>query len=67
MPCFLENFVSSFGLKFAYRFVLSRDIRANSILLDDKYEVRIGSLGDARIQDSETHSSILSRMFGFSR
>nr|APU94882.1 leucine-rich repeat receptor-like protein kinase [Pohlia nutans] len=46
--------------------IIHRDIRANSILLDDKYEVRIGSLGDARIQDSETHSSILSRMFGFS-
>lgn len=46
--------------------IIHRDIRASSILLDDKYEVRIGSLGDARIQDSDTHSNILSRMFGFS-
>lgn len=47
--------------------MLFRDVRASSILLDDKYEVRIGSLSDSRTQDSESHSSILSRMFGFSR
>ncbi|XP_024377274.1 uncharacterized protein [Physcomitrium patens] len=46
--------------------IIHRDVRASSILLDDKYEVRIGSLSDSRTQDSESHSSILSRMFGFS-
>ncbi|KAG0594689.1 hypothetical protein M758_UG100000 [Ceratodon purpureus] len=46
--------------------IIHRDVRASSILLDDKYEVRIGSLGDARIQDSDSHPNILSRMFGFS-
>ena len=47
--------------------VFFRDVKASSILLDDKYEVRVGSLSDARIQDSDSHPNILSRMFGLSR
>lgn len=42
--------------------IFHSDVRASSILLDDKYEVRLGSLSNCRIQDSR----ILARMFGFS-
>jgi len=47
--------------------IVHRDIRASSILLDDKYEVRIASFSEARIQDGDhSHSNIITRFLGFS-
>ncbi|XP_061363593.1 probable LRR receptor-like serine/threonine-protein kinase At2g16250 [Gastrolobium bilobum] len=39
-----------------------RDIQASSILLDDKYEVRLGSLSEACPQDVDTHQSKITRL-----
>ncbi|CAM6041593.1 unnamed protein product [Sphagnum compactum] len=45
--------------------IVHRDIRASSILLDDKYEVRIASFSEARIQDGDhSHSNIITRFLG---
>ncbi|KAH7296262.1 hypothetical protein KP509_26G016200 [Ceratopteris richardii] len=44
-----------------------RDIQASSILLDDKYEVRIGSLSEACIATGDTHQRTFSRMLRKSR
>ncbi|XP_050212637.1 probable LRR receptor-like serine/threonine-protein kinase At2g16250 [Mercurialis annua] len=41
--------------------VVHRDIQASSILLDDKFEVRIGSLSEARVQEGESHHSKITR------
>jgi len=38
-----------------------RDIQASSILLDDKYEVRLGSLSEACAQEGEIHQSKITR------
>ncbi|CAA7387879.1 unnamed protein product [Spirodela intermedia] len=38
-----------------------RDIRASSILLDDKFEVRVGSLSEVCHQEGDAHQNILSR------
>ncbi|MED6204343.1 hypothetical protein PIB30_008158 [Stylosanthes scabra] len=38
-----------------------RDIQASSILLDDKYEVRLGSLSEVCVQEGDTHQSKISR------
>ncbi|KAI9121482.1 hypothetical protein K1719_008515 [Acacia pycnantha] len=39
-----------------------RDIQASSILLDDKYEVRLGSLSEACTQEGDTHQRRISRL-----
>ncbi|XP_027355737.1 probable LRR receptor-like serine/threonine-protein kinase At2g16250 [Abrus precatorius] len=41
--------------------IVHRDIQASSILLDDKYEVRLGSLSEACIQEGDTHQSKITR------
>lgn len=38
-----------------------RDIQASSILLDDKYEVRLGSLSEACAQEGDSHQSKITR------
>lgn len=38
-----------------------RDIQASSILLDDKYEVRLGSLSEACPQEGDSHQSKITR------
>ncbi|KAI3674457.1 hypothetical protein L2E82_52282 [Cichorium intybus] len=42
--------------------LVHRDIQASSILLDDKYEVRLGSLSKACIQKDNNHSNKLIRL-----
>ena len=39
-----------------------RDVQASSILLDDKFEVRLGSLSDACVAMGESHLGVLSRI-----
>ncbi|KVH93247.1 probable LRR receptor-like serine/threonine-protein kinase At2g16250 [Cynara cardunculus var. scolymus] len=42
--------------------LVHRDVQASSILLDDKYEVRLGSLTEACIQDTDSHSNKITRL-----
>ncbi|PKA49699.1 putative LRR receptor-like serine/threonine-protein kinase [Apostasia shenzhenica] len=44
-----------------------RDIRASSILLDDKFEVRLGSLSHVCTQDEDNHQNIISRFLRLSQ
>nr|TKS07328.1 putative LRR receptor-like serine/threonine-protein kinase [Populus alba] len=37
------------------------DVQASSILLDDKFEVRLGSLSRVRVQEGDLHQSVLTR------
>lgn len=47
--------------------IVHRDVKASSILLDDKFEVRLGSLSDARVQDGDSHPSRITRLLGLSQ
>nr|APU94884.1 leucine-rich repeat receptor-like protein kinase [Pohlia nutans] len=47
--------------------IVHRDVKASSILLDDKFEVRLGSLSDARVQDGDPHPSRITRLLGLSQ
>ncbi|GMH02763.1 hypothetical protein Nepgr_004602 [Nepenthes gracilis] len=38
-----------------------RDVQASSILLDDKFEVRLGSLSEVCVQEGDTHQSVITR------
>ncbi|THU45432.1 hypothetical protein C4D60_Mb02t17880 [Musa balbisiana] len=40
-----------------------RDIEASSILLDDKYEVRLGSLNEVCVQQIDVRQNVLTRIF----
>ncbi|XP_057423027.1 probable LRR receptor-like serine/threonine-protein kinase At2g16250 [Lotus japonicus] len=42
--------------------LVHRDVQASSILLDDKYEVRLGSLSEITAQE-DLHQSVISRVF----
>ncbi|KAJ0582894.1 putative protein kinase RLK-Pelle-LRR-XIV family [Helianthus annuus] len=42
--------------------LVHRDVQASSILLDDKYEVRLGSLSEVCIQEGESHSNRFTRL-----
>ncbi|WOK97078.1 putative LRR receptor-like serine/threonine-protein kinase [Canna indica] len=42
--------------------LVHRDIEAGSILLDDKYEVRLGSLGEVCAQQFDVHQNVLTRI-----
>ncbi|XP_052194350.1 probable LRR receptor-like serine/threonine-protein kinase At2g16250 [Diospyros lotus] len=39
-----------------------RDVQASSILLDDKFEVRLGSLSEVCVQEGDTHQSMITRL-----
>ncbi|KAF2324576.1 hypothetical protein GH714_015394 [Hevea brasiliensis] len=41
--------------------LVHRDIQASSIFLDDKFEVRLGSLSEVRIQGADSHHKVLTR------
>lgn len=41
--------------------LVHRDVQASSILLDDKFEVRLGSLSRVRVQEGDLHQSVLTR------
>ncbi|KAJ8621123.1 hypothetical protein MRB53_029652 [Persea americana] len=38
-----------------------RDVQASSILLDDKFEVRLGSLSEVCTQEGDSHQNVISR------
>lgn len=40
----------------------SREIQASSILLDDKYEVRLGSLTEVCAQEGDNHQNVITRL-----
>ncbi|XVF36103.1 hypothetical protein REPUB_Repub19eG0029500 [Reevesia pubescens] len=42
--------------------LVHRDIQASSILLDDKFEVRLGSLSEVHGQEGDTHQNVLTRL-----
>ncbi|XP_008236898.1 PREDICTED: probable LRR receptor-like serine/threonine-protein kinase At2g16250 [Prunus mume] len=42
--------------------LVHRDVQASSILLDDKFEVRLGSLTDVCSQEGDTHQSRITRL-----
>jgi hypothetical protein len=44
-----------------------RDIQASSILLDDKFEVRLGSLSEVCTQQVDGHNSVFSRILRSSK
>ncbi|XP_058190662.1 probable LRR receptor-like serine/threonine-protein kinase At2g16250 [Rhododendron vialii] len=39
-----------------------RDVQASSILLDDKFEVRLGSLSEVCVQEGDAHQSMITRL-----
>ncbi|XP_043809196.1 probable LRR receptor-like serine/threonine-protein kinase At2g16250 isoform X2 [Manihot esculenta] len=42
--------------------IVHRDVQASSILLDDKFEVRLGSLGEVCIQEGDSCHNVLTRL-----
>lgn len=42
--------------------IAHRDIQASSILLDDKYEVRLGSLSEVCAQGGDNHQNVITRL-----
>ncbi|PWA79716.1 Concanavalin A-like lectin/glucanase, subgroup [Artemisia annua] len=42
--------------------LVHRDVQASSILLDDKYEVRLGSLSEVCTQEGDSHSNRFTRL-----
>ncbi|KAK9056740.1 hypothetical protein SSX86_024103 [Deinandra increscens subsp. villosa] len=42
--------------------LVHRDVQASSILLDDKYEVRLGSLSEVCFQEGDSHSNRFTRL-----
>ncbi|KAK1288738.1 putative LRR receptor-like serine/threonine-protein kinase [Acorus calamus] len=47
--------------------LVHRDIQASSILLDDKFEVRLGSLSEACAQEGENHPNVITRFLRLSQ
>ncbi|XP_026393524.1 probable LRR receptor-like serine/threonine-protein kinase At2g16250 isoform X2 [Papaver somniferum] len=42
--------------------IVHRDVQASSILLDDKFEVRLGSLSDVCTQEGDNQQNVISRL-----
>ncbi|KAJ4962307.1 hypothetical protein NE237_022246 [Protea cynaroides] len=42
--------------------IVHRDVQASSILLDDKFEVRLGSLSEVCTQEGDTHQNVITRL-----
>lgn len=42
--------------------LVHRDVQVGSILLDDKFEVRVGSLSEVRAQDEDSHGNVITRL-----
>ncbi|CAL1384956.1 unnamed protein product [Linum trigynum] len=42
--------------------IVHRDVQASSILLDDKFEVRLGSLSEVHAQEADVHQSRITRL-----
>ncbi|XP_077223325.1 leucine-rich repeat protein kinase family protein [Tasmannia lanceolata] len=47
--------------------LVHRDVQASSILLDDKFEVRFGSLSELCIQEGDGHQNVLTRFLRLSQ
>lgn len=47
--------------------LVHRDVQASSILLDDKFEVRLGSLSEVCPQEGEAHQSVIARLLRISQ
>ncbi|KAK8937154.1 putative LRR receptor-like serine/threonine-protein kinase [Platanthera zijinensis] len=47
--------------------LVHRDVQASSILLDDKFEVRLGSLSNVCAQEGDGHQNVISRFLRLSR
>ncbi|XP_068654200.1 probable LRR receptor-like serine/threonine-protein kinase At2g16250 [Aristolochia californica] len=47
--------------------LVHRDIQASSILLDDKYEVRLGSLSEVCPQEGDVHQNVITRFLRLSQ
>ncbi|CAH9125855.1 unnamed protein product [Cuscuta epithymum] len=45
--------------------LVHRDVQSSSILLDDKFEVRLGSLSEVCAQEVDTHQNRISRLLRF--
>ncbi|XP_072991163.1 probable LRR receptor-like serine/threonine-protein kinase At2g16250 [Typha latifolia] len=45
--------------------MVHRDVQASSILLDDKFEVRLGSLSEVCTQEGEGHKSVITKLLRF--
>ncbi|RVX12215.1 putative LRR receptor-like serine/threonine-protein kinase [Vitis vinifera] len=61
-----ENNLSPWGNAYSVRVVIGpllcpRDVQASSILLDDKFEVRLGSLSEVCSQEGDTHQNVITR------
>ncbi|KAJ4832727.1 hypothetical protein Tsubulata_022477 [Turnera subulata] len=41
--------------------LVHRDVQASSILLDDQFEVRLGSLSEVRVQEGDSHQNVVTR------
>lgn len=39
-----------------------RDVQASSILLDDKFEVRLGSLSEVCAQEGDSHQNVITKL-----
>ncbi|KAL6843637.1 hypothetical protein ACP4OV_026699 [Aristida adscensionis] len=46
--------------------MVHRDVQASSILLDDKFEVRLGSLSEVCPQEGEGHQNVITKLLRFS-
>ncbi|KAL6215879.1 hypothetical protein ACLB2K_015305 [Fragaria x ananassa] len=42
--------------------LVHRDVQASSILLDDKFEVRLGSLSEVRVQEGDANQNVITRL-----
>ncbi|XP_044475100.1 probable LRR receptor-like serine/threonine-protein kinase At2g16250 [Mangifera indica] len=42
--------------------LVHRDVQASSILLDEKFEVRLGSLSEVRAQEGDSHQNVITRL-----
>ncbi|KAM0937950.1 putative protein kinase RLK-Pelle-LRR-XIV family [Dioscorea sansibarensis] len=42
--------------------LVHRDVQASSILLDDKFEVRLGSLSEVSVQEGDGHQKVITRL-----
>ena len=43
-----------------------RDVQASSVLLDDKFDVRLGSLSEVCPQEGEGHQNVITKLLRFS-
>ncbi|KAF8675363.1 hypothetical protein HU200_047727 [Digitaria exilis] len=66
----LANATSDFGeerlIKHGHSVIYYRDVQASSVLLDDKFDVRLGSLSAVCPQEGEGHQNVITKLLRFS-